>query len=59
MMEMGALALGSGAVVGGIFGMNLTHGLEEHPHGDPLFCLKTKSSVSPQLSLWPWEEWVS
>ena len=30
-MEMGALALGSGAVVGGIFGMNLTHGLEEHP----------------------------
>lgn len=32
MMEMGALALGSGAVVGGIFGMNLTHGLEEHPH---------------------------
>ena len=40
MMEMGALALGSGAVVGGIFGMNLTHGLEEHPHGAdilPLF----------------------
>merc|ERR1719167_1931709 len=32
MMEMGALALGSGAVVGGIFGMNLTSGLEEHPH---------------------------
>jgi len=30
-MEMGALALGSGAVVGGIFGMNLTHGLENHP----------------------------
>ena len=30
-MEMGALALGSGAVVGGIFGMNLTHGLESHP----------------------------
>jgi len=30
-MEMGALAMGSGAVVGGIFGMNLTHGLEEHP----------------------------
>ena len=30
-MEMGALALGSGAVVGGIFGMNLPHGLEEHP----------------------------
>ena len=28
-MEMGALALGSGAVVGGIFGMNLTHGLED------------------------------
>jgi len=30
-MEMGALALGSGAVVGGVFGMNLPHGLEEHP----------------------------
>jgi len=30
-MEMGGLALGSGAVVGGIFGMNLPHGLEEHP----------------------------
>ena len=30
-MEMGAVALGSGAVVGGVFGMNLTHGLEEHP----------------------------
>jgi len=31
-MELGALALGSGAVVGGIFGMNLATGLEEHPH---------------------------
>jgi len=31
MMEMGALALGSGAVVGGVFGMNLVSGLEEHP----------------------------
>lgn len=30
-MEMGALALGSGAVVGGVFGMNLPHGLEENP----------------------------
>ena len=30
-LEVGALALGSGAVVGGVFGMNLTHGLEEHP----------------------------
>ena len=33
MMEMGALALGSGAVVGGVFGMNLVNGLEEHPQG--------------------------
>lgn len=33
MMEMGALALGSGAVVGGVFGMNLVSGLEEHPQG--------------------------
>ena len=30
-MEMGALALGSGAVVGGILGMNLKNGFEEHP----------------------------
>merc|ERR1712168_1715039 len=30
-MEMGAVALGSGAVAGGVFGMNLTHGLEDHP----------------------------
>ena len=30
-MEMGAVALGSGAVVGGVFGMNLTNGLEDHP----------------------------
>merc|ERR1719430_72050 len=30
-MEMGALALGSGAVVGGLFGMNLVSGLENHP----------------------------
>ena len=35
MMEMGALALGSGAVVGGVFGMNLVSGLEEHPQGEP------------------------
>ena len=34
MMEMGALALGSGAVVGGVFGMNLVSGLEEHPQGE-------------------------
>ena len=33
MLEMGALALGSGAVVGGVFGMNLVSGLEEHPQG--------------------------
>ena len=26
-----SLFIGSGAVVGGIFGMNLTHGLENHP----------------------------
>ena len=37
MMEMGALALGSGAVVGGVFGMNLVSGLEEHPQGNPEF----------------------
>lgn len=29
-MEMGTLSLGSGALIAGIFGMNLTHGLEEH-----------------------------
>ena len=34
MMEMGALTLGSGAVVGGVFGMNLVSGLEEHPQGE-------------------------
>ena len=30
-LEVGAVALGSGAVVGGVFGMNLLHGLESHP----------------------------
>eukprot|EP00088_Acartia_fossae_P025069 TRINITY_DN25935_c0_g1_i1.p1 TRINITY_DN25935_c0_g1~~TRINITY_DN25935_c0_g1_i1.p1 ORF type:complete len:451 (+),score=50.32 TRINITY_DN25935_c0_g1_i1:123-1475(+) len=30
-MEMGTLSIGSGALIAGIFGMNLTHGLEEHP----------------------------
>ena len=42
MMEMGALALGSGAVVGGVFGMNLVSGLEEHPQGEfkALSCLQ-------------------
>lgn len=30
-MEMGTLAVGSGALVAGTFGMNLTHGFEEHP----------------------------
>ena len=39
MMEMGALALGSGAVVGGVFGMNLVSGLEEHPQGNPKYFL--------------------
>ena len=34
MLEMGALAVGSGAVVGGVFGMNLVSGLEEHPQGE-------------------------
>lgn len=29
-MEMGTMALGSGALCAGIFGMNLTHGFEEH-----------------------------
>jgi len=29
-MEMGTLSLGSGALIAGIFGMNLTHGLEEN-----------------------------
>ena len=46
MMEMGALALGSGAVVGGVFGMNLVSGLEEHPQGEfnkPMSCLQTTS----------------
>ena len=33
MLEMGALALGSGAVVGGVFGMNLVSDKEEHPQG--------------------------
>ena len=37
MMEMGALALGSGSVVVGVFGMNLVSGLEEHPQGNPEF----------------------
>ena len=46
MMEMGALALGSGAVVGGVFGMNLVSGLEEHPQGEfnkPMSRLQTTS----------------
>lgn len=30
-LEVGAVALGSGAVVGGVFGMNLLNGLESHP----------------------------
>jgi len=30
-MEMGTLSLASGAVVAGVFGMNLTHGFEESP----------------------------
>jgi len=30
-MEMGTLSLGSGALIAGVFGMNLTHGLESHP----------------------------
>jgi len=30
-MEMAAVALGSGAVAGGVFGMNLVHGLESDP----------------------------
>ena len=42
MMEMGALALGSGAVVGGVFGMNLVSGLEEHPQGNPSFFAQYK-----------------
>jgi hypothetical protein len=29
-MEMGTMAIGTGALTAGIFGMNLTHGLEEH-----------------------------
>lgn len=30
-MEMGTLSIGSGALIAGIFGMNLTHGLEADP----------------------------
>ena len=37
-MEMGALSLGSGAVVAGGFGMNLTHGMEAHPTAFYLTC---------------------
>ena len=55
-MELGALALGSGAVVGGIFGMNLATGLEEHPHGShpasPLY-----QHIQPSWS--PWGAWDS
>ena len=51
MMEMGALALGSGAVVGGVFGMNLVSGLEEHPQGNPEFFLhNTKTSYKYTVS---------
>ena len=30
-MEMGTLSLASGAVIAGVFGMNLLHGVEESP----------------------------
>ena len=31
-MDMGTLSLASGAFMAGVFGMNLMHGVEEHPH---------------------------
>ena len=38
-IEVGALIMASGAVVSGIFGMNLLNKLEEHEHGFLLVCL--------------------
>ena len=29
--QMGMIAIGTGSLTAGIFGMNLAHGLEEHP----------------------------
>jgi len=37
-MEMGTLGLGSGAVTAGVFGMNLTSGLESHPTAFYMAC---------------------
>ena len=31
-MEMGTLSLATGAGLAGVFGMNLLHGMEKHPH---------------------------
>ena len=38
-IEVGALIMASGAVVSGIFGMNLLNKIEEHEHGFLLVCL--------------------
>ena len=38
-IEVGALIMASGAVVSGIFGMNLLNKIEEHEHGFMLVCM--------------------
>eukprot|EP00096_Caligus_rogercresseyi_P007378 TRINITY_DN25223_c0_g1_i1.p1 TRINITY_DN25223_c0_g1~~TRINITY_DN25223_c0_g1_i1.p1 ORF type:complete len:433 (-),score=112.91 TRINITY_DN25223_c0_g1_i1:296-1594(-) len=47
-MEIGTLSAGSGALVGGILGMNLTNGFEEHPSG---FLLVTGGTGIMMLSI--------
>jgi len=47
-MDMGTLSLASGAFMAGVFGMNLLHGIEEHPHA---FLLVSGSMVTFMLTL--------
>jgi len=47
-MDMATLSLASGAVVAGGFGMNLTHGLEDHPTA---FCITSGATVALMTAL--------
>ena len=56
-MEMAAVALGSGAVAGGVFGMNLINGLESDPAAfwvamGGISCVMTAIFIGKACVLW-------